>query len=175
VPGTVALTPVIDSIVSRSEVMVLLFFTKLASVFFKSLREFLHEYCNLPASSWYELQALITVKHAVLILAAALASFVPLHDLRAVFALVTLEDWKHEQGLFPAKEICVHLLMVSLKALALVWHSVMKVWLIAGVPQVFLMLAEQLERRFVRLRSCFAPVLVVDPEHDRLLLFPPPA
>merc|ERR1719234_2768298 len=54
-------------------------------------------------------------------------------------------------------------------------QSVMKVWLMPeGGVQGVLIAAEHPSRRFVRFRSCFAPVLLVLPPQIRLDLFPPP-
>merc|ERR1719234_2362090 len=54
-------------------------------------------------------------------------------------------------------------------------QSVMKVWLMPeGGVQAVLIAAEHPSSRFVRFKSCFAPVLLVLPPQIRFDLFPPP-
>merc|ERR1712002_525088 len=135
-----------------------------------------HAYWRVAALVEAFLHSLITFKQAVLALAAAFASFFPLHFSRIFFSLSTSGSWKQEQASSPLVAIKMHLFTVVLNAIAFFLHSSrVVVLMLSGGLQAFLIPISQPSRISVTVFIFLAPTLVVLPLQVKLVLSPSPA
>merc|ERR1719308_753863 len=135
-----------------------------------------HAYWRVAALVEAFLHSLITFKQAVLALAAAFASFFPLHFSRIFFSLSTSGSWKQEQASSPLVAIKMHLFTVVLNAIAFFLHSSrVVVLMLSGGLQAFLIPISQPSRISVTVFIFLAPTLVVLPLQVKLVLSPFPA
>merc|ERR1719320_136705 len=106
-----------------------------------------HAYWRVAALVEAFLHSLITFKQAVLALAAAFASVLPLHFSSIFFFLSTSGSWKQEQASSPLVAIKMHLFTVVLNNIAFFLHSSrVVVLMLSGGLQAFLIPISQPSR-----------------------------